>query len=198
MKRLSLLFIAFLLAGCAAAPAQPSSVSATSKVYNDTDVMFSQMMVAHHGQALEMLRLARTKAVREDVRTLAAAIEVTEADEIKTMQVWLESWGQPPTAAPGSHDGHGGAHGTDAADIAALAATSGPEFEEKFLNMLVAHQHNAIEIARMEVGSGVNPGALDLAKRIDASRTAEIQQMLRYVNEAGYSQATPSPSRSRS
>jgi uncharacterized protein (DUF305 family) len=184
MKRFPVVFAlaAFLLAGCAAAPAQPAPAGTAAHTYNDTDVMFSQMMVAHHGQALEMLRLAEMKAPREDVRTLAAAIDVTEADELRTMQVWLRSWGRPPSADPSAHAGHGGAHGTDAADIAALAATSGAAFEEQFLNMLVAHQHNAIEIARMETGSGVNPGALDLAKRIDESRTAEIQQMLRYLD----------------
>lgn len=179
MKRLLVLISALLLAGCAAAPAQPAP--AATRVFNDTDVMFSQMMVAHHAQALEMVRLARTKAVRDDVRTLAAAIDVTEADETKTMQVWLETWGQPPTAAADAHTGHGGAHGTNADDIAALATYDGPQFEQRFLNMLVAHQHNAVEIARMETGSGVNPGALGLAKRITDSRTAEIQQMLRYL-----------------
>lgn len=183
MKRLLLLVSALLLAGCAAAPAQPAPQgnAATAKVYNDTDVMFAQMMVAHHAQALEMVRLARTKTVREDVRTLAAAIDVTEADEARTMQVWLQSWGRPPTAAADAHAGHGGAHGTNADDIAALATHDGAQFEQRFLNMLVAHQHNAVEIARMETGSGVNPGALDLARRITDSRTAEIQQMLGYL-----------------
>ena len=182
MRFLLALTSALLLAGCAAAPAQPApAAAATGKVYNDTDVMFAQMMVAHHAQALEMVRLARTKAVREDVRTLAAAIDVTEADETRTMQVWLQNWDQPPSAAPDSHAGHGGAHGTNADDIAALATYDGPQFEQRFLNMLVAHQHNAVEIARMETSSGVNPGALDLARRITDSRTAEIQQMLRYL-----------------
>ncbi|GAA3284977.1 DUF305 domain-containing protein [Dactylosporangium vinaceum] len=183
MKRFALLLAAFLLAGCAAAPEQPAPAGTEQRVFNDTDVMFSQMMVAHHAQALEMVRLARTKAVREDVRTLAAAIDVTETDELKTMQVWLSSWGRPPTADASAHAGHGGAHGTSPDDLQALQAATGSDFETKFLNLIIAHQHNAIEIARLETGSGVNPGALDLAKRIDESRTAEIQQMLRYLNE---------------
>jgi len=182
MKRIALLLAAFLLAGCAAAPAQPAPAATGQRVFNDTDVMFSQMMVAHHAQALEMLRLARTQAAREDIRTLAAAIDVTEADELKTMQIWLRSWNRPASADPSAHAGHGGAHGTSPADITALAAKSGAPFEEDFLNLLVAHQHNAIEIARMETATGVNPGALDLAGRIDRSRTAEIQQMLGYLN----------------
>jgi uncharacterized protein (DUF305 family) len=183
MKRFALLLAVFLLAGCAAAPAQPAPARTEQRVYNDTDVMFSQMMVAHHSQALEMVRLARAKAVREDVRTLAAAIDVTETDELKTMQVWLDAWGRPPSADASAHAGHGGAHGTSTEDIKALGSADGAEFETRFLNMLIAHQHNAIEIARMEAGTGVNPGALDLARRIGESRTAEVQQMLRYLNQ---------------
>ncbi|WP_432986651.1 DUF305 domain-containing protein [Dactylosporangium sp. CA-233914] len=184
MKRFApLLLAAFLLAGCAAAPAQPAPAATQQRVFNDTDVMFSQMMAAHHSQALQMVRLARSKAVRDDVRTLAAAIDVTETDELKTIQGWLGAWGQPPAADPSSHAGHGGAHGASPEDIKALESATGAGFETKFLNLLIAHQHNAIEIARMETGTGVNPGALDLAKRIDESRTAEIQQMLRYLNQ---------------
>ena len=52
MKRFALLLAAFLLAGCAAAPAQPAPAATERRVFNDTDVMFSQMMVAHHSQAL--------------------------------------------------------------------------------------------------------------------------------------------------
>ncbi|WP_433057372.1 DUF305 domain-containing protein [Dactylosporangium sp. CS-033363] len=184
MKRIAFLLAAFLLAGCAAVPAQPAPAGTQQRVFNDTDVMFSQMMVAHHGQALEMVRLARSKAEREDVRTLAAAIDVTETDELKTMQVWLETWGSPPAADASAHAGHGGAHGANPDDLKALQSASGRDFETKFLNLLIAHQHNAIEIARMETGSGVNPGALDLAKRIDESRTAEIQQMLQFLNRS--------------
>ncbi|MFI5907159.1 DUF305 domain-containing protein [Dactylosporangium sp. NPDC051541] len=183
MKRIALLLAAFLLAGCTAAPVQPAPAGTEQRVFNDTDVMFSQMMVAHHGQALEMVRLARTRAVREDLRTLAAAIDVTETDELRTMQVWLDSWGRLPTTDASAHAGHGGAHGADPDDLKALQAATGTDFETKFLNLIIAHQHNAIEIARMETSTGVNPGALDLAKRIDESRTAEIQQMLRYLND---------------
>jgi uncharacterized protein (DUF305 family) len=183
MRRLSLIVSALLLAGCAAAPAQPAPAGTAERVFNDTDVMFTQMMVESHGQALEIVRLARTKPVREELKTLAAAIEVTETDELKTMQVWLQSWGKPPTADPAAHAGHGGAHGTRPEDVKALAAADGAAFEQQFINMLVAHQHNAVEIARMETGSGVNPGAIDLAKRIDASRTAEIKQLLGYLGK---------------
>jgi uncharacterized protein (DUF305 family) len=177
------------LTGCGAASTTdgtgrtaPASASATP-LYNATDVMFAQMMVAHHEQGLELVRLAETKAVRDDVRTLAAAIDATETDEAKTMAAWIRNWGQPPSAGPGSHANHGGQPAFGANEVAELKAMSGEEFDRAFLNMFIGHQHGATELARMETGSGVNPGAKALAERIDKSRTAQIAQMLGYLGK---------------
>ena len=55
-----------------------------------------------------------------------------------------------------------------------------------FLNMMIAHQDDAMQLARMETSAGVNAPARDLAGQIDRSRTAQIAQMLGYL-------ARPSP-----
>jgi uncharacterized protein (DUF305 family) len=47
--------------------------------------------------------------------------------------------------------------------------------------MMIAHQDDAIQMARMEESSGINPEARALAGRIDRSRTAQIQQMLALI-----------------
>ncbi|MEV1289118.1 DUF305 domain-containing protein [Micromonospora sp. NPDC049679] len=184
-----------LLAGCGADPSGPGSVtpgtaaaspsrSETSPggTFNATDVMFVQMMIAHHRQGLEIVRLARTRPAGAEVRTLAAAIEVTETDEAATMTGWLRGWGEPMTADAHAHDAHGGLHGTSAADIASLTKTTDARFERDFLHLMIAHQHAAIEFARIETGAGVNPHATDLARRIDRSRSAQITQMLALVD----------------
>jgi uncharacterized protein (DUF305 family) len=175
-----------LLAGCAtgaaapdtAARNSPSAGTSRAEAFNATDVMFVQMMIAHHGQGLEIVRLARTRPARAEVKTLAAAIEVTETDEAATMTGWLRGWGQPMTAEAHAHDAHGGLHGTSAADVAALTKTADDRFERDFLNLMIAHQHTAIEYARTETRAGANPHAADLARRIDQSRSAQITQML--------------------
>jgi uncharacterized protein (DUF305 family) len=184
-----------LLAGCASggtaavgptssAPSPPPARPSGTGAFNDTDVMFLQMMVPHHGQGLTIVRLAKTKATSAEVRTLAAAIESTQAAEIETMSGWLRAWRQPGTANADAHAAHGGMPGTTAAEIYALKRTAGADFERRFLNMLIAHQDDAIQLARMEVSTGINQGARDLAQQIDRSRSAQIEQMLKLLQSA--------------
>jgi len=139
--------------------------------------MFLQMMVSHHGQGMALVRLATGRALHEDVQMLAAAIEVTQADEVTTMQGWLRVWGDP--AASGmDHSAHGAVHDMSASDLALLGGKAGDEFERDFLNMLIAHQHNAADLARVQAKRGVHPDVLELARRIDQSRTEQIKLML--------------------
>jgi uncharacterized protein (DUF305 family) len=192
------LLIAVLLmlsAGCGGNPA-PAGESAPRPAgapvpvagvdFNAADVMFLQMMVNHHNQGLEIVRMSNGRNVRPDVATLAAAIAVTQSDEVASMQQWLGSWGKPPTADPAdhAHAAHGGMPMTSEAQLAALRSADEPAFERTFLNVLVAHQHNAIEMAKSAAEQGINPDARDLADRIVRSRSAQIAQMLGYLSAA--------------
>lgn len=111
---------ALLLAGCgtaprggddpprgpAAAPGSPAAASPGNGTFNATDVMFLQMVLEQHEPAAEMLRLAADRATRPEVRTLAAAIEVTQQAEAETMKGWLTGWDQPLTVDPQAHQAH--------------------------------------------------------------------------------------------
>jgi uncharacterized protein (DUF305 family) len=180
--RILLLVGMLLLAGCTSAPPRDKPVAP----FNATDVMFLQMMLTYQGQALKIVPLGAKRATREDVRTLAAAVEVTQADEAITMAGWLTSWKQPLVADPDQslHADHGGLRDTSADELAALEGMTGADFDRRFLNLLIGHQHNSIEVARMETAKGVNPEARDLARRVDASRTAQIQQMLGMLSQS--------------
>ncbi|MFI9010698.1 DUF305 domain-containing protein [Actinosynnema sp. NPDC053489] len=188
MRRLAALVAGVLvLAGCgstapAAEPPPVSTVVETDE-FNETDVMFLQMAVPHHRAGLEIVRLAKDRPVREDVKELAAAIEVTQLSEVDSMTKWLAQWRQPESTGdnPQLHAGHGGDHSTSPEAIAELAATAPADFEKAFLNLLIGHQHNAVAMAKLEREGGVNPQTKDLAERIFNSRTAQIAQMLGYL-----------------
>ena len=189
MRRLAALVAGVLvLAGCGSTPPAaappPVSTAVETNEFNETDVMFLQMAVPHHKAGLEIVRLAEDGAVRAEVKTLAAAIEVTQLSEVDSMTKWLADWKQPETAGdnPQLHAGHGGDHSTSPEAIAELAATGSAEFEKAFLNLLIGHQHNAVEIAKLEQQGGVNPQAKQLAERIFQSRTAQIAQLLGYLD----------------
>src|SRR5262249_27979470 len=71
--------------------------------FTAADVKFMQGMIHHHAQALDMTALIPERTSRDDQRLLGQRIEVSQADEIRMMQRWLEVRGQ---AAPVVHDHH--------------------------------------------------------------------------------------------
>ena len=182
---------ALLLGACGTAPDAPATEVAAAQAaiqaegdHNDTDVMYLQMMVAHHEQGLEMVRLAEKRATSDEVRTLAQAVDATQSDEVALMTSWLKQWSAPTTVdhAPNAHADHGGLPATGPEEMVALKKAKGATFETTFLNLFVAHQHNAVEMAHLETEKGKNAEAKAFADRVRASRADQIKQMLQLMN----------------
>ncbi|MFD4669256.1 DUF305 domain-containing protein [Lentzea sp. NPDC058450] len=178
LMRFFLLLLAFMVSGCAAT--QPDTVLRGDPL----DVMFLQMMLPHHQQGVEMVALAKDRAQNEELRTLAVAIEQTQVTEADTMRDWLTSWGEPLTAPPDAHTGHGGMRESDPKEVGRLSALRGAEFDQRLLNVMIAHQDDAVQMARWETGSGASQEVKDLADRIDKSRTAQIAMMKGFLDRA--------------
>lgn len=157
--------------------------SAAPPEFNNTDVMFLQMMIPHHQQGVDIARLAKDHGLRPEIQVLANAIDVTQVNEIADMRAWLEGWAQPATgdAAPDAHAHHGGTRLTTPDEVAELKQAGPAEFEKLFVNILTAHQHNAVELARTEAAGGASFKTKDLANRIIQSRTGEIKQLLGFL-----------------
>lgn len=158
-----------LIAACGNTPPAGDPVNAE-------DVMFVQMMVQHHRQGVEIAGVAAGRATTQEVRTLAAAIESTQQDEVEMMLRWLHEWGQPLTAAKGAHDHHGGMPETDRKQIAALRKSK--NFERDFLNLLIAHQDDAVQLATAEESGGASPKVKTWAGQVEASRRGQVRMML--------------------
>ncbi|MGZ5378521.1 MAG: DUF305 domain-containing protein [Mycobacterium sp.] len=77
----------------------PSSVSAPSadtEAHNQADAMFTQHMIPHHQQAIEMSDMLLGKqGIDPRVLDLAKQIKAAQAPEIEQMQNWLTQWGMP-------------------------------------------------------------------------------------------------------
>ncbi|UGQ11469.1 DUF305 domain-containing protein [Yinghuangia sp. ASG 101] len=171
----------------ASAPTGPGSPQPSAATFNDADVMFAQMMIVHHEQAVDMAREAPAKAVGDQVKQLAAQIEAAQAPEIARMRGWLTTWGRPATA-PGGMD-HGDGMMTDR-DMAGFKAATGTEFDRMFLTMMIAHHNGAIRMADDELVRGVNPEARKLAEQIKTSQAAEVQRMRQLLGDS----TSPTPS----
>lgn len=159
---------------------EATAAPAASAEHNGDDVMFLQMMIVHIKQGRELAALAATKASRDDVRNLASAVDATQGEEAKVMTAWLQGWSEPTETArdPNMHANHGGLPALGEAQLAELKqVAAGADFDRKFLNLLIGHQHNAVELTKL-VDTGRNPETRDLARRIKESRSDQISLML--------------------
>ncbi len=145
---------------------------------NDADVAFAQDMIPHHQQAVEMARLADERAGSDAVRDLAADIEAAQDPEIETMTGWLEEWDAevPDSSMEGmDHSDMSGMMST--ADMSGLEGSSGPEFDQMWLTMMIEHHEGAIQMAQTEQADGANDDAVELAEKIEQTQAAEVDQL---------------------
>ncbi|CCQ46080.1 conserved hypothetical protein [Pseudarthrobacter siccitolerans] len=156
----------------------PATSAAASAGFNDADVMFAQMMIPHHTQAVTMSETMLAKeGIPAAVTDLATKIKAAQGPEIEKMTGWLKSWGQStemPTNMPSGHS-MSGMMGED--DMAKLEAAQGTEAAKLFLTQMIAHHEGAVEMAKTETTDGKNTDAVQLSKDIVSDQEAEIQEM---------------------
>lgn len=161
-----------------------------SSTHNSQDVDFSRAMIPHHGQAVEMARLADTRAQTPRVKELADQIEAAQQPEIDKMNGWLESWGEGTVDPSDPADEHAG-HGTSmpgmmsADEMSKLSSTTGTAFDRTFLQMMVEHHNGAIEMAKDESAKGKDAEVRSLAKTIASSQQTEITEMEQLIAHLG-------------
>jgi uncharacterized protein (DUF305 family) len=155
------------------------------------DIAFAQMMVPHHAQAIEMARLARTRAADPGVRAIAARIRAAQGPEIVALSTWLERQGvevpQPgddPREYDHSRHGHDPMMGmlTDA-EMAALARAHGARFDRLFLQGMIQHHQGAVEMADNLAAEGTDTLMTEMAADVHATQTAEIARMRVLLSE---------------
>jgi uncharacterized protein (DUF305 family) len=180
------------------APGQASQVVSAAKAsdlsgvrFTAADVRFMQGMIAHHAQALDMTALVRSRTESEGIRTLALRIEVSQADEIRMMQHWLEARAQD---APEPHAMH--AHGANGVtmmpgmltpdEMTRLADAKGAAFDRLFLTGMIKHHGGALIMVRdlfATPGAGQEAEMFAFASDVDADQRMEIDRMSMMLKE---------------
>ena len=161
-----------------------------SAQHSEADVMFAQMMIPHHAQAIEMSDIILSKDdVPADVTSLAEEIKAAQGPEIAQLTDWLEQWGEPTQPEGMDMDMDMGGDNDMAQmegmlsdeELQQLSDAPGPEAAELFLNQMIAHHEGAVAMAEDQVENGTYPPAVDLAQTIIDTQQQEIdtmQQML--------------------
>ena len=172
---------AFALASCGGSSnSEPADTSAVvSADFNDGDVMFAQMMIPHHEQAIEMSDIALDPTVMagNEVKKLATQIKGAQDPEIQKMTQFLTDWKQS-LSMDGSMDHSDMMSGMLTAEqLAKLSTLRGAEFDREWMLAMIAHHEGAIDMAKAVLSDGKNAEVRDLANAIITAQDAEISEM---------------------
>lgn len=158
--------------------------------WSHDDVMFMQMMVPHHAQALRMSELAPDRARDPRVLKLAERIEAGQGPEITMMAGWLDeralevpSADDPMALDHGEH-GHTSMEGMlSDAEMDALADARGAAFDRLYVTSMIGHHEGALSMADDTAGGGIDARVGELRDDVTASQTAEIARMQDLLDE---------------
>ena len=154
-------------------------------LFTAADVQFMQGMIAHHGQAIYMSRMAVSHGASARLQRFAGKIDQSQGGEIVLMQGWLNANGQ---FAPDSSAWRGMSMPgmLTARELAGLEAARGPEFERQFLTLMIRHHEGAL---RMVIDLHATPRAAQdvdvsvMADDVRTTQTAEIGLMRQMLTE---------------
>jgi len=166
----------------------PPSTKATLPPRSQADVEFMQGMIMHHQQAVEMTALIASHTGNKDLRSLGARISSSQSDEIKFMQRWLASRGEPISMAmPGMPDMD--RSGNPMAlmpgmltpeQMESLRKAKGAEFDRLFLTGMIQHHNGALIMVKDlfdTAGAGQDADLFNFATDADNTQRAEIKIM---------------------
>jgi uncharacterized protein (DUF305 family) len=157
-------------------------------LFTEADVRFMQGMIAHHAQAIYMSRMAvAAHGANPRVLRFANKIDQSQIAEIRVMQDWLLRNGQavPDTSSwrtmqmPGM---------LTAAQLEALDAAKGTEFDRAFLTLMIQHHEGALKMvadlfATPQAAQDVDVSVF--ANDVQTVQTAEIGTMQAMLNQLG-------------
>jgi uncharacterized protein (DUF305 family) len=172
-------------------PADAAKADSGRPPYTAADVHFMQGMIAHHSQAVVMAGWAPSHGARPDVLRLCDRINVSQRDEIQTMQRWLRErhetvpeadFQYPPKGMAGMPGMEGmlmpGMLTPD--QMAQLEKAHGPDFDRLFLTFMMQHHLGALTMVGQlfdSQGAAQDDRIFKFASDVGADQTAEIGRM---------------------
>lgn len=147
------------------------------------DVVFMQMMMGHHAQAVTMSAMAGAREAGPRIQALAQRIDISQRDEMQLMATWLRDRGQvvPDQAQMESMQMPGM---VSAPDMERLAQARGEAFDRLFLTLMIEHHLGAIQMVDdlfASPGSAQDPDLFRFVTDVSADQLDEIAVMERIL-----------------
>ncbi len=149
------------------------SSSSSNANYTGADIMFLQMMIPHHQQAIDISNLAMKSSQDAELIELAKIIARDQAAEIKQMKAWLADAGATEDMGH-SMDGMGGM--LNDGELAALSAATGKEFDVLWLKGMTEHHDGAIHMTQM-IEDAQNADIKAFGTKVIKDQSEQIDQM---------------------
>ena len=150
------------------------SMGSQSSQYTGADIMFLQMMIPHHQQAIDISNLALKTTKDSELQALSKTIIKAQSTEIEQMKSWLKDAGASIEIDHAMGHGMGGM--LDDAQLSELNAASGSKFDVLWLKGMIAHHEGAIHMTGM-INDADNPEIKTFGENIIKDHSAQIEQM---------------------
>jgi uncharacterized protein (DUF305 family) len=162
------------------------------------DVSFMQGMIMHHAQAVKMTDLLRVRTHSKELLELGKRISISQADEMKYMQQWLEDRGAPVSMEQSPMHSMSDMKATNSMahmnmssmammpgmltpqQMMALEQARGASFDHLFLTGMIQHHTGALVMVKDlfdTPGAGQDAVLFDFATDVDNTQRAEIDIM---------------------
>jgi len=176
-KKLTILLVSF---GIMLIPNAASASSHAKSLQNlgMNEIMFAQMMIPHHEQAISMSETALKKSRNQAVLKLSRQIKSLQSTEKSQLNYWLKATGSSMTM---DHDMTMSGMLT-VKELASLKRLTGAEFDRTFLQLMIKHHQGAIEMLDL-ISNSRNVEAKALAKAINSAQSKEISSMKLLLNK---------------
>ena len=180
------------------APGQPTrtlppSTRATLPPRSSADVQFMQGMIMHHAQAVEMTALIVSHTENKDLRLLGARISHSQSEEIRFMQRWLATRGEPLSLAMPEMPGMDMSSQPmlmpgmlTPKQMADLRKAKGAKFDRLFLTGMIQHHNGALSMVKElfdTAGAGQDAELFGFTTDVDSGQRAEIRIMQNMLPE---------------
>ena len=146
------------------------------------ELQFIDTMIVHHQGAIDMAKLAETRAQDAGLKELASGIGREQELEIATMNGLRMRWfGAKEKAVnmnfPGMSEGMAGM------DLKKLSELQGRDFDIEFVKQMIPHHEGALTMAKQVRNTDSYAELRTLADNIISSQDAEIKKMREWLSE---------------
>lgn len=136
------------------------------------EIMFAQMMIPHHEQAISMSETALKKSRNQAILKLSKQIKSLQGTEKSQLAYWLKATDSSMTM---DHDMQMSGMLTTK-ELASLKRLTGTQFDRTFLQLMIKHHQGALEMLDL-ISDSKNAEAKALAKAINSAQSKEITSM---------------------